>query len=151
MEGGGNERKKKRKKEAQSASVSTEYTIKCKKKKKKKGSKEIPWNVQVQLRPSTRANKLPFVNARYCKSLNSLFASSPKKLKHWNNPIPRSSYSSSGFIQAPNLQSLTSWIVHMNRTGLLAAIMNLISNSWFCTQRQANASAEQLTREGGRC
>ena len=28
-------------------------------------------------------------------------------------------------------------------------LMNLVSNSWFCTQRQPNASAEQLTPEGG--
>ena len=82
-----------------------------------------------------------------CKSLNSSIASRtsrrPKNQKRWNNP--RSSYTSSGFIQPSNLRSLTSRIVHVYRTGLLTAILNLVSNSWFWTQRQANASAEQLT------
>ena len=52
-----------------------EYTIKCKNKQNndKKGSKEV--HTQVQLRPPTRADELPFVDARYCKSLNSSFAS----------------------------------------------------------------------------
>ena len=35
----------------------------------------------------------------------------------------------SGFIQSPNLRSLTSRTVHAYRTGLLAAILNLVSNS----------------------
>ena len=48
--------------------------------------------------------------------------------KRWNWRITRSSYTSSGFIQSPNLRSLTSRIVHVYRTVLLAAIMNL----WWC-------------------
>ena len=67
--------KKRKKEEAQNASVtvSTEYTIKCKKKKKKALKKYN--KTQVQLRPPTRADELPFVDASYCKSLNSSIAS----------------------------------------------------------------------------
>ena len=39
--------------------------------------------------------------------------------------------------------------VYRTGTGLLTVIMNLVSPVRVCTQRQANASAEQLTRGGG--
>ena len=51
-------------------------------------------HTQVQLRPPTRADELPFIDVRYCKSLNSSIASRtsrrPKcktKRKRWTNPI----------------------------------------------------------------
>ena len=82
---------------------------------------------QVQLRPPTRADELPFVDARYCKSLNSLIASvkdltASKKIPPKNAELILDRRTRSGFIQSPNLRSLTSRIVHVYRTGLLAAI-----------------------------
>ena len=60
------------------------------------------------LRPPTRADRLPFVDASYCKSsLNSSVTSRRSqhgKQKGRNNP--RSSYMSSGFIRSRNLRSL---------------------------------------------
>ena len=94
----------------------------------------------------------PTLDARYCKSLNSSIAS--RTLRHPKNNNKNAEVildhrTRSGFIQSPNLRSLMRQIVHVYRTGLLAAIMNLISNNRFCTQRKANASTEQLTRGGG--
>ena len=104
---------------------------KKKKKKKKKALKKYN-KTQVQLRPPTRADELPFVDARYCKSLNSSIASRtsrrPKKQTK-NAEIKLDHRIRSGFIQSLNLRSLTRRIVHVYRTGLLAAIMNLVSTS----------------------
>ena len=68
-------------------------------KKKKKGgggggSKEVHLTTQVQLRPPTRADELPFVDARYWKSsLNSSITSRRSRRenqKHWNKPRVKS-------------------------------------------------------------
>ena len=83
--------------------------------------------MQVQLQAATRADRLPFVYARNCKSsLNSSITSRSSQRgnqKHWNNP--RSLYMSNGFIQSQNLQSL--WVGLCTCTK--PAIMNLVSNS----------------------
>ena len=111
--GGGGETKEKRQEKKKKSSKCFSYSFHRvhhkMQKQTQKGSKEVQWNTQIQIRPPTRADELPFVDARYCKSLNSLIASRtsrhPEKQKHWNNP--RSSYTSSGFIQLPDLRSLT--------------------------------------------
>ena len=97
--------------------------------------------------PATNNSRLPFVDARYCKSsLNSSitsWGSWPKNLNRWNNP--RSSRTSSGFIQSWNIQSL--WVGLCMCTKPVFQWPSWISyqTAWVCTQWQANASTEQFT------
>ena len=99
----GEKEKEKREKKDQNASVTVfSYTIKWEKEKKekkwkkKKRLREEQCTTQVQLRSPTRADELPFVDARYCKSSsNSSITSRSSRRgnqKRWNNPS--SSYTS---------------------------------------------------------
>ena len=76
--------------------------------------------------PLCRCEVLQIIKLIDC--LKDLTASK-KQTKQKNAEIKLDHRTRNGFIQSPNLRSLTSRIVHVYRTGLLAAIMNLVSNS----------------------
>ena len=102
----GREKRKKRKKEKKSdqnasVTVSTNSHHKMRerkerKEKKRKRLREEQCTTQVQLRSPTRADELPFVDARYCKSSSNSSTTSRSSRrgnqKRWNNPS--SSYTS---------------------------------------------------------
>ena len=110
--------------------VSTEYTIECKNKQtkalknyNKTHVSTAPATNKGRQTPLCRCEVLQIIKLIVC--LKDLTASK----KHKNAEIILDQRTRSGFIQSPNLRSLTSRIVHVYRTGLLAAIMNLVSNS----------------------